>query len=117
MDVVVTIEKINDVQQYTSKKGDVYKKHSFVGKTNSQYPRTICFYCNEDTWNKLGVQIGKTYDVFFDINSREWNGKWFTEVNVWRISDVAGIQQPTPNQSPQPSTSPVPQTSGDNLPF
>lgn len=119
MNVVVTIEKINDVQQFSSRKsGEVFKKYSFVGKTNGQYPKTICFTCTgDDAWNRLNVKVGNSYDVFFDVHSREWNGKWFTEVTAWKASDVAGIQQTVQEQAQiQASSTPQVQVE-DVLPF
>lgn len=110
MNVVVTIEKINEMQQFTTKKGDVFKKHSFIGKTQGQYPKPICFSCtNEDVWGRMNLKVGSTYDIFFDVYSKEWNGKWFTEVNAWKASDVAGI--------PQSSSSQPAQTNNDEIPF
>lgn len=127
MEIIVTISKINDVQEFPSKKNDgrVFRKYSFVGKTNEQYEKTICFTCNkEEWWDKFNLVVGEQYKVFFDIQSREWNGKWFTEVNTWRVMQLSG-QQPQQQQSPvpnaQPYTAPPQQVQANNeseqLPF
>lgn len=87
MDLVVKIERVLEPQTFTSKKdGTVFTKHAFIGKTvNDKYPKQICFTCmGDETWGKLNLQIGISYNVSFDISSREWNSKWFTEATCWR---------------------------------
>lgn len=86
MDIIATITKINDVQEITSKKdGRVFRKFSFVCRTNEQYAKTICFTCsNEETWKKMNLAVGNQYQFSFELSSREWNGKWFTEAHCWR---------------------------------
>lgn len=118
MDIIVTIEKINDVQEFASKKdGTVYKKFSFVGRTNEQFPQTICFTCgNEEVWNKFNLTVGLQVQAFFSLRSREWNGKWYTEVNCWKIMPMGGVQhqetkaQATQQQVAKPNTN-------DDVPF
>lgn len=131
MEIQVTIEKVLDVQSFVSKKdGKEYKRFSFLGVTDGQYPHKICFTClGEDKWVQYGIVVGGRYQVSFDIQSREWNGKWFTQCDVWKAVRVDGVQQApvqqvTPQVQPQ-VTQVVPQqeqttaTSGgtDDLPF
>ena len=126
MEIIVTVTKINDVQEFPSRKNDgvVYKKYSFVGKTNEQYAKTICFSCGKDDWwKKFNIKVGEQYKVYFDVVSREWNGKWFTEVNTWRVIQLSGIQPQQTSAVPngQPYTEPPKQeqaNGGDEqLPF
>jgi hypothetical protein len=87
MDLVVKIERILEPQSFTSKKdGTVYTKRAFVGRTvNDKYPKPICFTCiGDEAWGRLNLRVGLSYNVSFDVSSREWNGRWFTEATCWR---------------------------------
>ena len=127
MDVFVTIEKINDAQEFASKKNDgtSFKKFSFVGKTNEQYPQTICFSCtNEEVWSKFNLNVGAQVQVYFNIRSKEWNGRWYNEISAWKVVPTNGYQQtPVPNATPlqETSTTPPQQSEQDggkeDLPF
>ena len=66
-------------------------------------------------------QPGAVYDIKFDIESREWNGKWYTDINLFSIAVHATM--PTAQQSqPAPAPAlPIEQQPGieetDDLPF
>ena len=121
MEISVKVEKILEKQSFTSKKdGTVYNKYGFVGKTQEQYAKTICFVCmGDEAWGRMNIQVGSTYQVSFDVSSREWNGKYFTECSCWRAQLIGGFQQvksavhnAQPYVEPQANVS-----SGDPLPF
>lgn len=125
--IIVQIEKILDKQTFTSSKtGNVYEKFFFVGKTQAQYPKTIAFsVMGAERFEKLGIVVGKTYNISFDVESREWNGKYYTDITAWKAVCVDGgnaPQQASSNvQNPQPQPQAAPQTTtnanDDGLPF
>ena len=128
MDLNVKIVKILDAQSYVSKSNNqTYVTRFFVGETtNTQYPKMVAFKVfGEDKFNAMGIVVGGTYNVSFDVESREWQGKFFTDCNAWRAVrvDVAqtqnannsGTQQANPQPQPQPS--PQPQQEADPMPF
>lgn len=123
--IIVQIEKILEKQTFTSSKtGNVYEKFFFVGKTQAQYPKTIAFsVMGKEKFEKLGIVVGKTYNISFDVESREWNGKYFTDITAWKavcIDGDSGTQVNTPKQAanpvPQAQAAPSP-TKPDDLPF
>lgn len=126
--IIVQIEKILEKQTFTSSKtGNVYEKFFFVGKTQAQYPKTIAFsVMGKEKFEKLGIVVGKTYNISFDVESREWNGKYFTDITAWKavcIDGETGTQVNTPTQVanpvPQAQVAPKPTQSAknDDLPF
>ena len=133
MEIQITILKILETQKFVSKKdGSEIVKNVFIGTTKGQYPKKIAFtVMGEDKFNGMGIVVDGTYTVSFDVESREWQGKWFTEASAWkavRIDGAQGQQQaPQANTSQaQATASPVKEnTSGsqgggeqnDNLPF
>jgi len=106
LNITVKVEKVLERQSFTSKRdGATVNRYSFVAVTTAeQYPKTICFSClGDDTWAKLDIVEGGTYDVSFDITSREWNGKYFTDINAFRAqridTDAAASVPPSLNHT------------------
>ena len=120
MDIVVTVKKILAAQKFTSKSsGKDYTKYQFVGETSDRYPKTICFSCmNDETWGKMGIVVNNQYNVSFDLSSREYNGKFFTEVNVWKAVNMSSTSQPAQQVQEQPyTTTQYAAPSPDDMPF
>jgi len=106
MEIQVKIAKILDSQSFVSKKdGLTYTKHYFVGTTSGQYPRQIAFsVMGDDKFREMNIVVGNEYTVYFDVNSREWNGKWFTDITCWRCVPVgANVTQQTQDIGSHPS--------------
>ena len=101
----------------------------FDVKGQSQYPRKVCvtFFNKADEVARLAM--GVEYVVSVDIESREYNGKWYTDVRAWKVAPKAqtpptpagGINPPAytaPMPTPEPAY--VQQQGGgeiDDLPF
>lgn len=131
MEIQVKIVNVLSVQTFTSSKtGNSYSKYTFVGETAGQYPKKIAFtVMGEDKFNGMGIVIDGTYTVSFDVESREWQGKWFTEASAWkavRIDGAQGQQQATQANTSQVQAPVQETTSGaqggdgeqkDDLPF
>lgn len=137
MDLNVKIVKILDAQSYVSKSNNqTYVTRYFVGETtNTQYPKTVAFKVfGEEKFNAMGIVVGGTYNVSFDVESREWQGKFFTDCTAWKAVRVDVAQQPQPtnanpntstnvnantqNAVPRPQPAPQPQAqSSDPFPF
>lgn len=121
MEIQVKIVNVLPVQTFTSSKtGNSYAKYTFVGETAGQYPKKIAFtVMGEDKFNQMGIVVDGTYNVSFDVESREWQGKWFTEASAWkavRIDGAQGQQQATASPV-QETTSGAQGDGSDNLPF
>ena len=118
MEISVKIIKILDAQSFNSKNGEITIKNTFVGETQGQYPKNIAFsVLGEDKFNQMGIVVGGQYNVSFDVESREWQGKWFTECKAWKAVRVDGVQQSAAQPARQPSASPAPaqaETNGSN---
>lgn len=124
MEIQVKIIKVLETQSFTSQKtGNVYVKNVFVGETQGQYPKNIAFaVMGEDKFAQMGIVVGGTYNVSFDVESREWRGRWFTEVSAWKAVRIDGEQGQQQAQAPQQATqqqahAPQQQETSDSLPF
>lgn len=114
------IALILPLQTGTSKAGNPWKKQGYVIDTGGQYPKKVCFSLFGDKIDQFPLQVGQDVTVSIGIESREFNGRWYTEVNAWNVayaSQQAQLQpQPAPSTPPQPQPSPQPQAA-DDLPF
>ena len=117
------IVSVLPLQQGESKAGKPWQKQEYILDTGGQYPRKVCFSLFGDSITKFPLQVGQDVTVSIDIESREWNSKWYTEVRAWNVayaSQQPQLQaQPAPQPpvaQPAPSTPPK-QQAADNLPF
>ena len=109
----------------TSNDGNLCKKKEYVlENTDGQFPRKVAFTCFGDNADKINLQVGQTATIYFDIESREWNGKWFTDIRCWRAdvepeggaAPVAGAPATAaPGAVPPPPPAPV--GGDDEFPF
>lgn len=97
------IALILPLQTGTSKAGNQWKKQSYVIETGGQYPKKVCFSLFGDKVDQFPIQVGQDVTVSIDIESREFNGRWYTEINAWNIVQT-GAQPAAP--APQPTYQP-----------
>lgn len=108
MDLTGRVIAILPEQRFNGRNGEVVK-NGFVVETGGQYPRKCVFsVIGSDRWAEFGLAVGMDVQVFFDINAREWNEKWFNDISAYRVQVVsangAGMpQQPTHESASAPS--------------
>lgn len=85
-----------------SRSGNAWKKKEYVLETQETYPRKVHFTCFGDNADKIVLSVGQTATVSFDIESREYNGRWFTSIRGWKsepaTADAPGAM-PAPGQA------------------
>jgi len=88
------------LQTGTGKNGE-WKKQDIIIETQSQYPKKVCISIWGDKINTSQLQIGKMLNISFDIESREYNGRWYTDVKAWKIDNAEGGAGAVDADSPQ----------------
>ena len=86
--------------------GKEWKLQAYVLETQEQYPRKVHFEVfGEDRIKANPCQLDDIVTVSFDIESREFNGRWYTSIRAWKIQQ--GVVDAT---APQvvPAAQPVP---------
>ena len=76
-------------QSGTSARGEWHNQNVvFEMQNNSPYTRKVSvkFFNKRDDVARLVV--GAAYNVTFDIESREYNGRWYTDVRAWRVQPL-----------------------------
>jgi hypothetical protein len=108
--IIAVLEARGGVSKAT---GNSWKTQDYVIETHEQYPRRMCFNVfGEDKISQMNIQVGDTLTVFFDINAREYNGRWYNDVRAWRIepagSTSAAPQAPVTPAAPSAPVAPPP---------
>jgi len=81
-------------------KNGTWKKQEFVIETADQYPKKICMNVWGDKVDEFKrYKIGDLLTCSLDISSREYNGKWYTDIRAWRIQAGAGNQGGSSSQN------------------
>lgn len=97
----------------TSQKGNVWKKRDYVLETMETYPRKVAFNFFGDRVDQFPLQVGQIVKISFDIDSREYNGRWYVDIRAWKAEPAdAPAQAPAPMQAPAPSYGPAQQMPG-----
>lgn len=99
MEIIGRIITVLPVTSGVSSKGNAWQKGGFVIETIESYPKKICFgVFGEERIAKIPC-IGDIVNVSFDIDSHEFEGRWYTSVNAFRIELAgAGATKVAPQQ-------------------
>lgn len=98
-----------------------WRRQEFIVEIPGQYPRKVCIALWGDKIDQVGLKTGEEVTASVDIESREYNGKWFTSVKAWKVDKVQASTSagaPEPPDFPPPGEPPLePYESQDDLPF
>jgi len=99
-------------------KNGPWKKQEVVLETPGQYPKKVCIAMWGDKINDSILQVGNELTAQIDVESREYNGRWYTEVKAWKM-ESASQQAPQGSDVPPPPPADfvMPEEEGDALPF
>jgi hypothetical protein len=101
MKVTGVITKVLDLQTGTAKDGSEWKKQGFLVQTKEQYNNLYCFelFGAEKVDNFLKYnKVNDSVDVEFNVQTNEWQGKYYTSLQAWKVFKADSTQQPTINQ-------------------
>lgn len=114
----------------TSRAGNAWKKREYVLETLETYPKKVAFNFFGDRVDQFPLNVGDVVTVSFDIDSREFNGRWYTDVmclsarpldNAAPAAPAAPAYGAAPAQQPAPAAQDpfgTPQgDQSDDLPF
>ncbi|MCR9063751.1 MAG: DUF3127 domain-containing protein [Cytophagales bacterium] len=113
MEISGNIIQILPLQSGEGKNG-VWKKQDFVIETESQYPKKVCISMWGDRIDESVLQVGNNVTASIDVESREYNGRWYTDVKAWKIEATGTAQSP---ESSAPAEIPAAMEGEDDLPF
>ena len=127
MSLEITAKLVSSLPEQTGTgKNGAWVKQDFIVETEDQYPKKICMSAWGDLVKQFnGYAMGSRLKISFRVESREYNGRWYTDVRPWKaVVDGSAASSPaamdTPanfatsgNEQSQPAATSV----EDDLPF
>lgn len=78
----------------TSARGTEWSSQTAVIETKEQYPKKVAFdVMGADRIAQFNLQVGEYVTVSYDVEAREYNGKWWNSVRAWNVVRVSQQQQ------------------------
>jgi hypothetical protein len=91
LELIGKLIKMLPAQSGTSARG-AWSKQDFIIETQEQYPRKVCVSAWGERVNELSVMAeGDMLKVSFNVESREFNERWYTDVRAWRIERTQAV--------------------------
>ena len=103
-DITGKIIAVLPTRSGTSARGTQWSSQTAVIETHEQYPKRVAFDVLGDKITEFNLHVGEEVTVSFDINAREYNGKWYNSVNACQVVRQSGQQAPMQggyNMTPQ----------------
>ena len=120
-----TVYKILPVTKGTSARGEWQRQDVVFEMNEGSFTRKICVTFFNKPEDVARLKEGSTYNVSVNIESREYNGRWYTDIRAWGVQPKQ--QQPPVPMTDAPLPSDIPAEGGsfgggaaaevDDLPF
>ena len=88
MEITGKVVHVLPEQSGTTSKGQ-WRKKEFVVEVAGTYPKKVCIALYGDDINKFKVNTGESVKASVNIESREYNSKWYTNISAWKIDKGA----------------------------
>jgi hypothetical protein len=115
MQLTARLVQLLPLQSGTGKNGQ-WKKQDIIVETEATYPKKVCISVWGDKIDMAGFQPGNLLKIDFDVESREFNGRWYTDVKAWKI-EVTGVQAASGTEKVMSNMGPDNINNEDDLPF
>jgi hypothetical protein len=115
MNIIGKVTDLLPLQTGISKNGQ-WRKQDIIVETCGQYPKKICISVWGDKINEKQLLIGNNLDISFELESREFNRKWYTDVKAWKINLTEKITEEKPVDFDF-STDEISEVEDDGVPF
>ncbi|MDR2534305.1 MAG: DUF3127 domain-containing protein [Tannerellaceae bacterium] len=117
MEITGKVVAVLTLQEGVSRAGNEWKKQEYVLETDDQFPKKVCFQIfGGDKIAQANIQYGEKITVSFDIESREFNGKWYTNINAWKVDRPQGYGNDAPEPPAQQEAVYAPQGDAPEFP-
>ncbi len=113
-----TIRQKMGVQSGTSARGPWAKQEFVVDFPDGNFTSQACFTAwGQDKVQELDkYQVGDRVKVSFNLKSREFNGRWYNDLQIWRISPAGAVQPAAPAPTPAAPAPVAPAPTLDDMP-
>lgn len=84
MDISGKVIAVLPLQSGQGKNG-TWRSQDFIIETGDQYPKKVCINLFNDRIDKFPIAINDSVNVSFDLESREYNGRWYNTIRAWNV--------------------------------
>lgn len=116
MQLTAKLIQLLPLQTGTGKNGE-WKKQDIIVETEGQYPKKVCISLWGDKINSSQLKVGNQLKIDFDVESREYNGRWYSDIKAWKIELAAGAAPAEVTNSQEENFHTTGFTGNDDLPF
>lgn len=103
MEITGKITHILETESGEGKNG-TWRKRSIVIESGDKYPKSVVIQQWNEAIDESTFGIGDTITAHINIESREYNGRWYTDVKAWKVDFEGGAKITTiyrqPNEVP-----------------
>lgn len=137
MEIIGKIIQVLPERSGTSARtGSEWRMGSYVLETtNDRFPRKMMFEVfGSDKIQQFNIQVGEMVRVSFDIDAREYQGRWYNSIRAWNVDrNIADpmsqmppaaidttpfdMGAPAPMPSAPAASAPFAPSGGEDLPF
>jgi hypothetical protein len=113
------IQKLNKTEG-VSKAGKAWSKQEFVIETQETYPKKVMISTMNEKVNELErYNVGDVVTASLNLESREYNGRWYTDARAWKIQGTGTTAQAAEADPFHPDNEPSfnADSASDDLPF
>jgi hypothetical protein len=114
----------NIIQLLPEKSGESangpWRKQEYILETDGQYPKKVCFMAWSDKIDEFAIKEGENLVVSIDLESREYNGRWYTDVKAWKVTRAGAAAENIPFSAPEENNTTQPESPpplDDVIPF
>ena len=119
MEIKGTIIELLPEQSGETAKGP-WRKQECIMETEVQYQKKVCFMVWGDKIEEFGIKQGDSLVVSIDLESREFNGRWYTDVKAWKVTRSGAAPADIPFSTPEAYNKTPPESPtilDDEIPF
>jgi len=84
MDISGKVIQILPKQTGEGKNG-AWEKQDYVIEIQGTYPKKVCFNLWGNKISQFDIKEGEFINIGLDIESREYQGRWYTDVRAWKV--------------------------------
>lgn len=115
MQLIAKLTQMLPLQTGAGKNGE-WRKQDLIVETEGQYPKKICISVWGDKINTKQLVVGNKLKIDFDVESREYNSRWYTDVKAWKLEVVGANSGGNQDEFVVPDEEPL-RSGGDEAPF
>ena len=117
LEIEGTLSQKLPVQSGNSARGPWAKQEFILEYPDGNFTAKACFLAwGQDKVQDLGkYQVGDKVKVSFNLKSREYNGRWYNDLQIWKIAPAGAPAQPAPQAQPAQQAPAFPQAPAPTL--